>query len=251
MVKIYNKYMNQAIIYGVISGFALVIGALIALIFKPKQKVIAAIMAFGSGLLICALTFGLINQAFLHGGFLSVILGFLLGGLVFIAGDYLLHLLGARVHRHKQLATNKYQGGGEIITMGAILDGIPESIALGIALFFGQSTGLLVLAGIFLSNLAEGISSVDGLLKEKISKLKIIVIWLIVGISITILTVLSFTFLHDVHPTIIGSIEAFAAGAILAMLADSMMPEAYEEGGFIIGLLTILGFLTAFIISRL
>lgn len=243
--------MDQAIVYGAISGFALVVGAAVALIFKLKQKVIASIMAFGSGLLICALTFGLINQAFLHGGFFSVITGFLLGGLVFIAGDYLLHIFGARVHRHKQLASNKYQGGGEVITMGAILDGIPESIALGVALFFGQSTGLLVLAAIFLSNFAEGTSSVEGLLKEKISKLKIIVIWLIVGISITLLTVLSFTFLRDIHPAIIGSIEAFAAGAILAMLADSMMPEAYEEGGFIIGLLTILGFLTAFIIYHL
>lgn len=243
--------MNQAIIYGVISGFALALGAAIALVFKLKQKVIAAIMAFGSGLLICALTFGLINQAFLHGGFFSVTTGFLLGGLVFIAGDYFLHILGARVHRHKQLTSSKYQSSGEIITMGAILDGIPEAIALGVALFFTQSTGLLVLMGIFLSNFAEGISSVKGLLKEKISQIKIIVIWLIVGLVIAVLTVISFVFLHGIHPTIVGSIEAFAAGAILAMLADSMMPEAYEEGGFMIGLLTILGFLSAFIIYRL
>ncbi|MCL5795569.1 MAG: ZIP family zinc transporter [Patescibacteria group bacterium] len=243
--------MNQALIYGLLSGFALLIGAGCALIFKFKQKIIAAIMAFGSGLLICALTFGLINQAFLHGGFTSVILGFLLGGVVFIAGDYLLHYLGARAHRRKKLLESKFPSNGGIITMGAILDGIPESIALGVSLFFGQSTGLLVLSGIFLSNFAEGISSVPGLLKEGFSKLKITLIWVIVGMAIALLTVLSFTFLHDINSAIIGSIEAFAAGAILAMLADSMMPEAYEEGGFLIGLLTILGFLTAFIISRI
>lgn len=242
--------MNQAIIYGALSGFALLIGAIVALDFKLKQKVIAGIMAFGSGLLICSITFGLIEQAFKHGGFTSVIIGFILGGAVFILGDYLLHYFGARVHRRKQLLANKFKGGGEMITMGAILDGIPEAIALGVALFYGQSTGLLVLAGIFLSNFAEGISSVKGLLKEKFSKTKIILIWIIVGTTITILTTLSFVFLHNINPLIVGSIEAFAAGAILAMLADSMMPEAYEEGGFIIGLLTILGFLTAFIISR-
>ncbi len=74
--------------------------------------------------------------------------------------------------------------------------------------------------------------------------------WAIVGLILTSITVLSFVFLHDINPNTIGIIEAFAAGAILAMLADTMMPEAYEEGGFAIGILTVLGFLVAFLLSR-
>jgi ZIP family zinc transporter len=130
------------------------------------------------------------------------------------------------------------------------LDGIPESVALGISFFNGQGRGFLMLAAIVLSNFPEGISSINGLRKEKFSERQIYLIWTVVALLTASITVLSYIFLHDINPNTIGIIEAFAAGAILAMLADSMMPEAYEEGGVLIGLLTVTGFLTAFIISR-
>ncbi|MDD5342512.1 MAG: ZIP family metal transporter [Patescibacteria group bacterium] len=242
--------MVQAIIYGGITGLSLLIGAWVGITFHLKQKTVAAIMAFGSGVLICALTFGLMEEAFRHGGFDAVIMGFLAGGLVFIAGDYILHVRGGRKHRRQQPYQPKRQSGGQIITLGTVLDGIPESIALGIALFNSTGTGLLMLAAILLSNFPESIASITGLQKEGFSKKRIYLMWASVALVTLLVTVLSYQFLHNLRPNTIGTLEAFAAGAILAMVADSMIPEAYEEGGVSIGLLTVLGFLVAFIISR-
>lgn len=242
--------MIQALLFGLASGFSLLLGALTGSRFNLKQKTIAGFMAFGAGVLICALTFGLMEEAFGHGGFDAVIIGFLLGGVTFIAGDYLVHKKGGRKHRRRQLFATDRSANGKAITMGAMLDGIPESVALGIALFNGQGRGILMLTAIILSNFPEGISSISGLRKEGFTKKRIFGIWAIVAVITTVVTVSSFVFLHDIGLNNIGIIEAFAAGAILAMLADTMMPEAYEDGGFLIGILTVLGFLTAFIISR-
>jgi len=242
--------MLTALSFGLISGFSLFLGAWVGTIFKFNQKTIAAFIAFGSGVLICALTFGLMEEAFSFGGFDAVIIGFLLGGLVFIIGDYLLHVFGGRKHRRLQMVKTKKEPNGLLITFGAVLDGIPESIALGVTLFSGGGKGILMLAAIFLSNFPESIASLNGLRQQKFSKTKIYGIWIIVGAVSAAFVVFSYLFLKDIDPDIIGALEAFAAGAILAMLADSMVPEAFEEGGFLIGALTVLGFLTAFVISK-
>jgi len=242
--------MLQIIIYGLAAGFSLLFGAFLGSGFNLKQNTIAGFMAFGSGVLICALTFGLMEEAFHHGGFDAVILGFLGGGLIFILGDYLIHRKGGRRHKRKTIFENPKESNGTAIFMGAVLDGVPETIALGIALFNGQGRGLLMLVAIILSNFPEGISSITGLKKEGFSKKNIYLMWTIVALILAAIAVLSFVFLNDINPNTIGIIEAFAAGAILAMLADTMMPEAYEEGGFAIGILTVLGFLVAFILSR-
>jgi len=242
--------MYQAILFGGISGCALVLGAFVALRYKFKQKTVAAIMAFGAGVLICALTFGLMDSAFGHGGFDASVGGFLAGGLVFILGDYWLHIYGGRKHRRRPLFKAKKSSNGSVITLGAVLDGIPESIALGVALFNGAATGVLMLVALFLSNFPESVSSVPGLLKEKFSRRQILGLWLIVGMVTVIVTVASYTLFSHIDTNIIGWLEAFAAGAILAMLAESMIPEAFEEGGVAVGVLTILGFLVAFVISR-
>ncbi len=242
--------MGQVILYGAICGLALVLGAFFALVFKLNKKTIAGIMAFGSGALICALTFGLMESAFGHGGFDAIIIGFVLGGLAFIAGDYLIHLLGGRKHKAHQHTSSKYDTSGEAITLGAILDGLPESIALGISIFASQGLGLLMVVAISLSNFPEGVSSVPGLTKEGFSRQKIIITWLVVALVSVAAAIISYAFLAQIDPNILGIIEAFAAGAILAMLADTMMPEAFDKGGFGIGILTVLGFLTTFVVSK-
>lgn len=242
--------MLQIVLYGLISGFSLLFGAFSGYGFNLKQKTIAGFMAFGSGVLICALTFGLMEEAFNHGGFDAIILGFLGGGVVFILGDYFIHRQGGRRHKRKTIFENPKEPNGTAIFMGAVLDGIPETIALGIAFFNGQGRGLLMLVAIVLSNFPEGISSVNGLKKEGFSKRNIYLMWTIIALTLAAIAVLSFVFLNGINPNTIGIIEAFAAGAILAMLADTMMPEAFEEGGFLIGILTVLGFLIAFILSR-
>jgi len=229
----------------------LILGVIIGTTLKISQKIIAAIMAFGSGVLICALTFGLMEEAFKHGGFDAVIIGFLLGGLVFISGDFLIHRIGGRNHKRKAHFKSTRETNGKAIVLGSLLDGVPESIALGVALLSKNGIGLLMLVAIFLSNLPESLSSIDDLQKEGFSRQRIYMTWSIVSICVASSVVLSFLFLEKLDLNTLGNIESFASGAILAMLADSMMPEAYEDGGFIIGFLTMLGFLTAFILSKI
>jgi zinc transporter, ZIP family len=241
--------MAQIIIYGIASGFSLLLGAGIALYFSFSQKTIARFMAFGSGVLVCALTFGLMEEAFGLGGFDATIIGFLLGGLSFILGDYFIIRLGGRHKRNHP--RKKAELNGQAIVLGALLDGIPESAALGVAIFAGKGLGFLMFVAILLSNIPEGISSVPGLLREKFSKKFVVIMWLIVAVVLTSIVILSYLFLSEVDPNNLGIIEAFAAGAILAMLADTMMPEAFKEGGFATGLVTVLGFIVAFVASRL
>ncbi len=244
--------MTRVLIFAFLSGFSLILGTIAGTSFKIPQKVIAAIMAFGSGVMICALTFGLMEEAFKHGGFDAVIIGFLVGGLVFIFGDFLIHRFGGRTSkRRKQFIKPVRETNGKAIVLGALLDGIPESVALGISLLSRNGIGLLMAAAIFLSNFPESISSIGDLKKEGFSKKRIYFIWSTVGIIVMVTALLSYLFLERLNLNLLGIIEAFASGAILAMLADSMMPEAYEEGGYLIGILTVLGFLTAFILFKI
>lgn len=239
------------LLYASLTGFSLILGVIIGTALKISQKIIAAIMAFGSGVLICALTFGLMEEAFDHGGFDAVIIGFFSGGVVFISGDVLIHRIGGRNHKRKAHHLSAKGTNGRAIVLGSLLDGIPESIALGVALLSKKGIGLLMLVAIFLSNLPESLSSIDDLRKEGFSKQRIYWLWSIVSLCVASSVVLSFLFLEKMDLNALGIIESFASGAILAMLADSMMPEAYEDGGPLIGFLTMLGFLAAFILSKI
>ncbi len=242
--------MLKVIIFSFLTGFSLILGTAIGTSFKVSQKIIAAVMAFGSGVMICALTFGLMEEAFKYGGFDAVTIGFLVGGVIFIAGDFAVHRFGGRHYRKKKPFKSIRQTNGKAIVLGALLDGIPESIALGVALFSQNGIGILMVGAIFMSNLPESLTSVSDLKKEGFSKKQIYFMWIAVSSIVIITTIVSYLFLKKLNLNILGIILSFASGSILAMLADSMIPEAFEEGGYLIGLLTILGFLTAFILYK-
>ncbi len=240
--------MVKVIIFAFLTGFSLIFGAVIGISFKISQKIIAAIMAFGSGIMICALTFGLMEEAYNYGGFDAVIIGFLVGGIVFITGDFLIHRFGGRHYKKKKPFKTIRQTNGKAIVFGALLDGIPETIALGVSLFAKNGIGILMVVAIFLSNLPESLTSVIDLKKEGFSKKQIYFMWTVVSIIVIITTIISYLFLKKLNLNILGIILSFASGSILTMLSDSMIPEAFEEGGYLIGFLTMLGFLTAFIL---
>ena len=252
MCGVYFKQKNDmttVLLYGFLSGFSLVVGALMGVLFRFSRTTIAAIMAFGSGVLVCALSFGLMEEAFQHGGFDAVIIGFLLGGLLFIGGNWVIHRVGGRTHRRHAKKRSSRDTDGLAIVLGAALDGIPESIAMGIALALSPSVGLMMVA-VMLSNFPEAVASITGLRKEGFRPATIIGIWTIVGAIVATTVVMSFLFLGGLDSNHVGILEAFAAGAILAMLADNMMPEAYEDGGFMVGFLTVVGFLVTFVVSH-
>ena len=239
--------MSNVIIYGLISVLPLIIGAYLGSVIKIKEKIIGTISAFGAGAMIAALTFGLMEESFRLGSFDNAIIGFLAGGLVFIIGDLIIIKIGGRGHKEYYDVENSTGWG---IVLGAILDGIPESIALGIGLLLNPTLGLLVLVGVFTSNLPEGISSSYDLKKQNKSNKEILLTWLVVAVVCLIFVIIGYVLFDNISPHITATFQSFAAGAILAMLASTMMPEAYQEGGVSSSSATVLGFILIFILSK-
>ena len=249
--------MLKAILFGFIAGGALLLGAFIGLYFNLSKKIIASVMAFGSGVLICALSFDLMEEAYKRGGFDSVTIGFIIGALFFIIGDYIIDKQGGHfrksIHgkRHLYTEQNIAKNSGMAIFIGALLDGIPESAVIGIGLLAGKGLGILMLVAVFLSNLPEGISGAVGMFQVKKSKKFIIFLWLLVTLICALSSFLGYTLLGHASEDLIAAMLALAAGAILAMIVDTMIPEAFIEEGKIIGFITVLGFLVTFILANL
>jgi len=239
--------MSQVISYGFLSACILVCGAFLGSYFKIKEKIVGTFTAFGAGTLIAALSFGLLDESYKLAGLSCTILAFFFGGLIFVFGDYLIIKLGGRGHKDFYVI-NKTRGFA--VLLGAILDGIPESLALGVSLLVGKGVGFLMLVAILLSNFPEGISSSRDLLKAGLAKRKIIWIWILVALSGFVFVFLGYTIFGHISQVILGAAEAIAAGALLAMVASTMMPEAYQESGLFVTLVTVLGFLVIFALSR-
>ncbi len=241
--------MVEAAFWGFVGGFSLVLGAVAGLTFPTSQRVIGLIMAFGGGVLISALAFELTEEAYLEGGADAVAIGLAAGSLAFFAGDWVIDHNGGN-HR-KRSGGQKEESGGTAIVLGALMDGIPESIAIGVSLLSGSGVGIAMVAAVFLSNIPESLAASTGMRKNGRSTPYIFGVWSGVMLSSTLAAALGYAFLSDASGNVIAAIQAFAAGAILTMLADTMMPEAFEHGGSVVGLMTVLGFASAFFLSTL
>jgi len=239
--------MEKVILYATLSVLPLIFGAFAGSFLNVKEKYLGGISAFGAGALIAALTFGLMEESFKLGGLDNAIIGFIVGGVVFVLGDLIIIKIGGRGHR-RFYDVESSTGWG--IVLGAVLDGIPESIALGIGLALNKTVGLLVLVAIMVANLPEALSSAFDLKRTKKSAQQIILIWTIVAVVSLILVILGYLVFGQIAQGVTAVFESFAAGAILAMLAVTMMPEAYKESGLDASLATVLGFLVIFILSK-
>jgi ZIP family zinc transporter len=239
--------MWEAAFWGFVGGFALLVGAVLGLVAGTSQRIIGLVMAFGAGVLISALAFELTEEAFRRGGTDAVAAGLAAGGLAFFAGDWIVDHRGGD-HR-KRSGGEQAGGSGAAIVIGAMLDGIPESVAIGVSLLGGGSVGVAVVAAVFLSNVPESLSAASGLRKAGHSPTWILGLWLAVAVISAVAAGLGYAFLGDASANVIGFIQAFAAGAILTMLADTMMPESFEHGGSVVGLVTLAGFAVAFLLS--
>jgi len=238
----------------------------------PKN-IIAAIMAFGSGVLVAALTFSLVEEAFnLSPSIPPVVIGFILGGTSYSVANRVLDkksttssrsnssnnstgFLPATVRNRKRSHGENAGGGksasGLSLLVGSVMDNIPENMALGISLVTGGGVNIVLVAAIFISNFPEGLASTEGMKANGRSKKYILALWSIAVIVGTISTAIGFAVLSKASPFVISVAISFAAGAILIMLAESMIPEAFEEGGSRIGLAAMAGFAIAFILGRL
>jgi ZIP family zinc transporter len=239
--------MLEAGLWGLAAASALVLGALIGLSAKVPRRAVALAMAFGTGALISALAFDLTLDAFAHGGTVPVAAGLAAGALVFFTGDQLIHRRGGarRGRRMKHGATN-----GPAIVLGAMLDGIPESVVLGSTLLGGAGIGVPFLAAVFMSNVPEALSAAADLKKEGHQPTWIIGLWAGVALVSGLAAALGYWLLGGMGSGAVPLIQAFAAGAILTMVADTMIPEAFAEGGDLTGLATVFGFALAFLLSQ-
>jgi ZIP family zinc transporter len=244
----------QAGFWGLVAGGALVVGAAIAWFARVPRVAVASVMAFGAGVLISALAFDLVDEAESRGGLTATVVGFLGGAVVYVAANVVLARYGAR-HRKRsgdQQPSESDQGGsGAAIAIGALLDGIPESVVLGLSLLGGKGVGVGVLVAIFISNLPEGLSSAAGMKRNGRSATYVFGVWVGIAVASGLAGLLGCLLLQGASPVLIAVITAIAAGAILAMLADTMIPEAFERTHLYTGLIATVGFMVSFGVQRL
>ncbi|MDB4973818.1 MAG: family zinc transporter [Myxococcaceae bacterium] len=241
-------------LWGLMAGSALLVGALLGYFVALPQRVVAAVMAVGAGVLISALSFELMEEALHRGGMSSTALGFILGATVYSGANLLLARHGAKHRKRSSEAQAREQdkpGSGMAIAVGALLDGIPESVVIGVSLLAGKGVSLVAVAAVFLSNIPEGLSSAAGMKSAGRSWQYIFGVWGGITLISGVAALLGYAVMADASPGLIAAVTATAAGAILAMLADTMMPEAFEKAHDLTGLLTVLGFLAAFFLSNL
>ena len=236
--------MIEAFLWGGIAASSLLIGGLLALRLTIPERTVGLIMGFGAGVLLSAVAYDLVLDATLTETIhVVVFLGLLAGAFVFFLGN---RYLERQRPRNGTTAGQKKSAAGMALILGAVLDGIPESIVLGLTLIDGEGVGLTVFIAILLSNLPEGLAGTRDLAESGWTGAHITRIWTIVVVASAFAAFAGYAVFGKASPNVIAFVQAFAGGAVIAMLTDSMIPEAYEKGGNLVGLVTALGFALAF-----
>ena len=245
---------SEALFWGLVAGSSLLIGAFLGYYLNLSQKILGSVMAFGSGVLILAISFELMDKAYTEGGFIAVSGGFIFGSVIYSLGDGFISnnevVLKKQSNIIEQPESVTDQNGLQL-ALGALIDGIPESVAIGISLTQGGTVGKVAVIAIFISNIPEGLSSTAGMKKAGRSKLFIFSLWFVlIGLS-ALASWSGYVLFSDYSEAFKSTILAFAAGGMLSMVASTMIPEAYEKTHAYTGILTVFGFLTSFILSKL
>ena len=240
--------MLEAAFWGFVGGAALLLGAAMGLAWTVPRRVIGLVMAFGAGVLVSAVAFELTAEAVKGGGWDATAAGLAAGSLMFFLGD---RWLARRGGANRKRSTGPGPGGAALgIVLGAVLDGIPESAAIGISLLGGGGVSVAVVVAVFLSNVPESMSAAAGL-RATWSRGRILALWAVVALVSAGAAAVGYGALGDASGDSVAFIQAFAAGAILTMLADTMFPEAFEAEGRspFTGVVTTLGFALSALIS--
>jgi zinc transporter, ZIP family len=241
--------MTEAAFFGALAASSLGLGAALAIWLKPSHWVVGLTLAFGAGALISAVAYELVLEAFATGTALNIGIGLGLGALAFFIGDLWIDRRGG--DNRKQMARPAGEGNALALFLGSLLDGIPESLIIGMTLATGGEVGVAFLAAVLMSNLPEGMASTTGLRKAGWSTGKIGGLWTSVVVLAALSAALGYALTTAMSALSGAFVQAFAAGSLLTMLTDTMMPEAYNEAGRVAGLMTVLGFALAVSLSLL
>ena len=224
--------MSQVLLagaWGLLGGSALLLGAVIAWFVPLPQRLVAGIMAIGAGVLISAVAFDLMDEAYKQGGFDSTAFGFLAGGLAYTAINVILSRRGARHRKRSGSNPGERQAtagaGGLAIAAGALLDGIPESIVIGASLIADGGVSTVMVAAVFLSNVPEGLSSAAGMKHAGRNAGYVFGVWGTIALVSGLAAMVGNLALTGASPEIVAATTAIAAGAILAMLVTSHQPD--------------------------
>jgi len=240
--------MDRAFWLGALSASALLVGALIAYVFRPSRSIIAVVMAVGTGVLIGSVSFELIAEALKTATVAGTALQVLLGAGVFTLGSWILERRGGG--ERKDPTGAQAEGSAGAIVLGSVLDGVPESFVLGLTVLLGE-VSIPLFAGIVLSNLPEGISSSSGLRAAGWPSGRVIWMWTGVVAVSALSAAAGYAFLDPASGLTGARAQAFAAGALLAMLADTLLPEAYAVEGIWTGPLVVAGFAASIALAAL
>jgi ZIP family zinc transporter len=240
--------MAEAFLWGLAAASTLLLGALLTEVHVPAKRTLGLVMGFGSGVLLSAVAYELVEEAIDTAGRLqSVVAGILVGTAVFTLGDLVVARLGYR--DRKAIHGRPPDAPPLTIVLGALLDGIPESAVLGLTLLQTESVSVAMFAAVLISNLPEGIAATAGLRAGGWTLRAVVLLWSGIALASAIAAGLGYAALDGASTDLLAFILAFAGGAVLTMLATSMMPEAYEHAGRSVGVLTVLGFTLAFVIA--
>jgi zinc transporter, ZIP family len=241
--------MAEALLWGLVAGSSLLVGGALALTLSISRLVLGLIMAFGAGVLISAVAYDLVEEAVAtSAGGGGVALGLFAGALTFFVGDAIIDRLGGA--GRKDSGGAQADGSAPAIVLGIVLDGIPETAVIGLSLLSGE-VSTAVIAAVFISNIPEAIAATSGLSASGWRPGRVMALWAGVGLVCALAAPIGYGLLDDASGSSVAFVQAFAGGAILTMLADTMMPEAFEHGGRLVGLATTLGFALAFAIGTL
>jgi ZIP family zinc transporter len=233
-------------LWGLLAGGALVVGAAIGQTIRLSAKTVARVMAFGAGVLISALSFELVLEAVHGGGLKATVLGFAVGAASFSIVNWMLSRQGAK-HRkrsgNQQPSEDEVPGSGAAIAVGSLLDGIPESIAIGLTMLVNGTVAAATVAAIFVSNIPEGLSGAAGMKKAGRSRAFVYGLWGSIAILSGLAALAGYTVCGHLSVEMRSALTAFAAGAILSMLVETMIPEAFEGTHAYAGLIAAAGFL--------
>ena len=237
--------MAEALGWGALAASSLIVGALLGMARPWPERVVGVVLAFGAGALISAVSFDLAEEGVQLGGGDSVALGLAIGAMTYFLADGTVERLGRTKRTGRSAAAAPASDGGTALALGAFLDGIPEQMVLGIGLAAGDGVSVGLLAAIFISNLPEAVGSATEMRAAGRTRAAIIRLWTIVAVICTLATVVGYGIADGASGDLQAAINGFAAGALLVMLIDSMIPDAARQAGKVAGLVTVLGFAVA------